>query len=210
MPLQNRVDPFGNICFSSERGSFMGNRGHLHNQDKKIIRPWQLKRWIICVLDFKERNREVMKKGHYTELFFLDEATALAAGHRPCAECQRERLNVFKKHWTTANEISIKSLAEMDDYLHLERTNPIKPEIRLKELPDGVIVTYQSKMFLKYANSIREWSFGGYGESLVFDPDLVAKVLTPMSVVRAIDAGYLIDFTLTSFNILQSVHTNNV
>ena len=194
MPLQNRVDPLGNISFSSERGSFMGNRGHLHNEDKKIIRLWQLKRWIICVLDFKGRQREVMEKGKYTELFFLDEATALSAGHRPCAECQRERLNSFKKYWTEANGLSIKSLTEIDDYLHEERMNPIKPIERIQDLPDGVIIEYQFKIFLKNKNILHEWSFGGYKDPIVLDPDLLVKVLTPMSVVRTIDAGYMPDY----------------
>ena len=194
MPLQNRVDPSGDICLSSHRGKLMGNRGHLHNDRKELIRLWQLKRWIICVLDFKGRQRELMEKGKYTELFFLDEATALAAGHRPCAECQRDRLNSFKKYWTAANEISIKSLTEMDDYLHEERMNPLKPTLTLGTLPDGVMVEYQFKTFLKNKNLLHEWSFGGYKDPIVLDPDLLVKVLTPMSVVRTIDAGYMPDY----------------
>ena len=194
MPLQNRVDPTGIICFSSERGSLMGNRGHLHNEKKEIIRQYQLKRWIICVLEFKGWHRQVMQKGRYTELFFLDEATALAAGHRPCAECQRERLTLFKKYWTTANEISIKSLTEMDDYLHIERTNANKPEVSLQKLPDGVFVAYPSKSFLKYKNQLYEWSFGGYKAPILPDPELLVKVLTPMSIVRTLDAGFSVQY----------------
>src|SRR5580658_8982867 len=91
MPRQNRVTPFGYLSATPERGTFMGNRGVLHDSEGTIKRPWQVKRWLICVLEFRGRKRTVMTPGHYTELFFLDEATALAAGHRPCAECRRPR-----------------------------------------------------------------------------------------------------------------------
>src|SRR5262249_60643910 len=90
MPLQNRVTPLGELIATCERGTFMGNRGVLHDAGGRIKRAWQLKRWIVCVLQFRGRKRTVMSPGRYTELFFLDEATALAAGHRPCAECRRD------------------------------------------------------------------------------------------------------------------------
>ena len=89
MPRQKRVTPFGSIIPTPERGTFLGNRGVLHDEHGRIRRPWQLKRWIVCVLQFRGRKRTVMTPGRYTELFFLDEATALAAGHRPCAECRQ-------------------------------------------------------------------------------------------------------------------------
>ncbi|HTJ10817.1 MAG TPA: hypothetical protein VL547_02270, partial [Dinghuibacter sp.] len=97
--LQNRVDPYGNIIFTPARGAWMGNRGLLHDAQQHIRRPFRLKAWIICVLQFKGRHRPVMAPGQYTELFFLDEATALSAGHRPCAECRREDFNRFKAAW---------------------------------------------------------------------------------------------------------------
>ncbi len=103
MSLQNRVDPFGNLHAVPHRGKWMGNRGLLHNDRKEIVRHSQLKRWIYCKLEFKGWHREVMRPGHYTELFFLDEATALAAGHRPCMECQRERATEFKRIWNEVN-----------------------------------------------------------------------------------------------------------
>ena len=99
MPLQNRVDPHGAIFRSPARGTFMGNRGALHNDRQEIVRPFKVERWIACVLEFKGRQRTVMAPGRYTELFFLDEAVALAAGHRPCAECRRDRFNAFRKAW---------------------------------------------------------------------------------------------------------------
>lgn len=90
MPRQNRVNPFGEIIATPERGTFMGNRGVLHDEEGRVRRKWKVKRWIVCVLEFRGRKRKVMTPRRYTELFFLDEATALAAGHRPCAECRRE------------------------------------------------------------------------------------------------------------------------
>src|ERR1700693_379735 len=95
MPRQNRVNPFGEIIATQDRGMFMGNRGVLHDQEGRIQRAWQGKRWLVCVLEFRGRKRKVMTPCRYTELFFLDEAPALAAGHRPCAECRRERFKSF-------------------------------------------------------------------------------------------------------------------
>jgi hypothetical protein len=88
MPRQNRVTPFGEIVATPERGTFLGNRGVLHDQAGNIRRAWQVERWLLCLLEFRGRKRAIMTPGHYTELFFLDEATGLAAGHRPCAECR--------------------------------------------------------------------------------------------------------------------------
>ena len=103
MPRQNRVTPFGEIVATPERGTFMGNRGVLHDAEGRIRRAWQLKRWIVCVLEFRGRKRQVMTPGRYTELFFLDEATALAAGHRPCAECRHARFLDFCNAWGQAH-----------------------------------------------------------------------------------------------------------
>ena len=94
--MQNRVNPFGEIIETKARGLWMGNRGHIHNDDRKIVRPFKLKAWIACKLEFKNRHREIMAHNLYTELFFLDEATAFAAGHRPCFECRRENAEKFK------------------------------------------------------------------------------------------------------------------
>ena len=103
MPRQNRVNPFGEIIATPERGTFMGNRGVLHDEEGRIRRKWQGKRWLVCVLEFRGRKRKVMTPRRYTELFFLDEATALAAGHRPCAECRRERFKSFCYAWQQAH-----------------------------------------------------------------------------------------------------------
>ena len=106
MPRQSRVTAFGEIVATLERGTFMGNRGVLHDAEGQLKRPWQLKRWIVCVLEFRGRKRQVMTPGRYTELFFLDEATALAAGHRRCAECRHARFLAFCNAWKTAQPVT--------------------------------------------------------------------------------------------------------
>src|SRR5262249_30593666 len=136
MPLQNRVTPLGELIATCERGTFMGNRGVLHDAGGRIKRAWQLKRWIVCVLQFRGRKRTVRSPGRYTELFFLDEATALAAGHRPCAECRRERFNAFRKAWRSA----FTAADEIDQQLHGERIGPDRSkrlfQASLDELPN--------------------------------------------------------------------------
>src|SRR5258708_21232625 len=105
MPFQNRVDPCGAFFSSPARGTFMGNRGGaLHNEKREIVRLYASRRWITCLLEFRGRRRSVMSPGRYTELFFLDEAVALAAGHRPCAECRRERFNAFRDAWSRSQD----------------------------------------------------------------------------------------------------------
>ena len=121
MPLQNRVDPQGNLQYSDSRGTLMGNRGCLHNEQKEIIRRHQVKRWIYCRLHYKDVRRQVMSPGKYTELFFLDEVTALSAGHRPCGFCLNEKFTHFKRCWNKANGEGEWSLKAIDNLLHQER-----------------------------------------------------------------------------------------
>src|SRR5271156_4359997 len=150
MPRQNRVTPFGEIIATPERGAFMGNRGVLHDVDSRLKRRWQVKRWLVCVLAFRGRHRTVMTPNRYTELFFLDEATALAAGHRPCAECRHDRFIAFCTAWATANPGAARSQRptadEIDRRLHAERVAPDRSKrtyrSRLKDLPDGVFVRH--------------------------------------------------------------------
>src|SRR5207237_6087106 len=136
---------FGDIIATPERGTFLGNRGVLHDGEGRIGRAWQLKRWIVCVLEFRGRKRTVMTPGRYTELFFLDEATALAAGHRPCAECRRARFRAFQTAWAAGDSGRVPTAGEMDDRLHAERVGPGCEKVRfaaeLDELPDGVFGT---------------------------------------------------------------------
>jgi hypothetical protein len=172
MPKQNRVTPFGDLIAAPERGTVMGNRGVLH-EDGRIRRMWQVKRWIVCVLAFRGRKRTVMAPGRYTELFFLDEATALAAGHRPCAECRHARFLAFSHAWTTANAedgaSSRVTAQEIDDRLHVERMAPDGSKRcwlgELDKLPDGVFVTVgaERQPYLVLGGRLLAWSPGGYG-----------------------------------------------
>ena len=149
MPKQNRVTPFGEIVAVPERGTMMGNRGRLHDAQGRIRRPWQVKRWLICLLEFNGRHRQVMAPDRYTELFFLDEATALAAGHRPCFECRRKSYNAFAAAWAVGNGIDVTdgrpAADSIDDRLHEERVGPGRSKrtfrANIDDLPDGVFVT---------------------------------------------------------------------
>src|SRR5262245_27957504 len=184
MPLQNRVTPLGELIATCDRGTFMGNRGVLHDAQRRIKRPWQLKRWIVCVLEFKGRKRAVMTPGRYTELFFLDEATALAAGHRPCAECRRERFNAFREAWRSA----LPTADEIDCRLHTERVGPNRAKrlfrAGLDELPNGVFVRraeWGEDAYLVWGGGLLAWTPGGYTARI--DRPLKAEVLvlTPQS-----------------------------
>ncbi len=154
MPLQNRVDPFGSIFRTSARGTMMGNRGGaLHNDRREIVRHHQSKRWITCLLEFKGRRRIVMSPRRYTELFFLDEAVAFAAGHRPCAECRRERFNAFKSAWKGRTP----DADEMDDELHrcrIERPGrKVTYQAELSSLPNGSFVEIDASPWLVWDRS---------------------------------------------------------
>lgn len=199
MSRQNRVTPFGEIIATPVRGTLMGNRGHLHNDRRQIIRSYQLKRWIFCVLQFKDRHREIMKPGHYTELFFLDEATALAAGHRPCAECSRPRFEMFRSLWAQANpELAHgpKPLATLiDDALHQERIDQSQQKVlytqKLEALPDGSFVALDDQQpYLLHQGFLRAWHPEGYGRRIAKQSEMIAQVLTPRSIVKALAQGY--------------------
>ncbi len=202
MPRQNRVTPFGDILATQERGTFMGNRGVLHNGEGRIRRVWQLKRWIVCVLEFRGRKRQVMTPGRYTELFFLDEATALAAGHRPCAECRHSRFLAFCIAWRTAHPAeggsSRPTADEIDSQLHTERLAPDRSKRsfmgNLDEMPDGVFVTvaaWGELAYLVWGDHLLAWSPGGYGERRRRPKGGEVRVLTPKSTVETIRAGYV-------------------
>jgi hypothetical protein len=199
---QNRVTPFGSIIATPERGTLMGNRGLLHDRHERIRRDWRLKRWIHCVLEFRGRHRQVMIPGRYTELFFLDEATALSAGHRPCAECLRARYNEFRAAWAAANPrpaASDRLSAErIDDVLHADRLRPSGSKrtfmSQLEDLPDGVVISldgHPDQAFLIQGHSLLAWSPAGYRERLPRPHGTRVSVLTPQSTVAAIRAGFL-------------------
>jgi hypothetical protein len=201
MPRQNRVTAFGELIATPERGRFMGNRGVLHDAAGHIQRAWALRRWIVCVLEFRGRQRRVMTPGRYTELFFLDEATALAAGHRPCAECRHARFLDFCDAWKRANTNSKRSqrptAGEIDNCLHVERLTADRRKrtisASLDQLPDGVLVTLEptaEQAFLVLGDSLLAWSPGGYQELRRRPNGESVIVLTPPSTVEAIRAGY--------------------
>src|SRR5579863_5757723 len=156
MPLQNRVSPWGEIFASTARGTFMGNRGgQLYDEERKIVRQYSTRRWITCVLEFKGRRRVVMSPGRYTELFFLDEAVALAAGHRPCAECRRRRFNEFKEAWCRAENRRPGEFLyadEMDEQLHPARIGKHRRKVTydapLRSMPDGCFVRIAGASYL--------------------------------------------------------------
>jgi hypothetical protein len=198
MPRQNRVTPFSSIVAASARGTLTGNRGCLHDDQQNVRRHFQGTRWIICLLEFKGRTRKLMTPGHYTELFFLDEATALAAGHRPCAECQRERFTRFRDVWATANpQLAGRprpAATVLDLALHEERTATIDPGRRscvsIENMPDGVFVTDdEHDAYLVLAGHVLRWSPAGY-ERPTAPLEYPIRVLTPTSVVRTLAAGY--------------------
>lgn len=190
MPLENRVDPRGRIFRTPARGTFMGNRGGaIHNERREIVRPYAGRRWIACVLEFKNRWRAVMTPGRYTELFFLDEAVALAAGHRPCAECRRDRYNAFREAWGGSP-----SAGEMDVELHRARIdrerNKVTYRAPWKSLPDGCFVQMDESSYLVRGKDLLLWSPGHY----VFKERRPARgdvtVLTPEPIVRCLHQGY--------------------
>ncbi|MEZ4859962.1 MAG: hypothetical protein R3C14_01575 [Caldilineaceae bacterium] len=201
MPRQNRVTPFGEIIATPARGTLMGNRGCLHDSQGVIRRSHQGRRWIICLLAFKGRQRTLMTPGQYTELFFLDEATALAAGHRPCAECQRARFNQFRTAWVTANphltNTPTPAVAVIDNVLHQERLPPTqRPRLLLHHcayLPDGSFVAPvgEQTAYLVVQGQLLRWSPLGYTPLNSPLAATTIRLLTPPSVVRTLAQGYV-------------------
>jgi hypothetical protein len=191
LPRQNRVTPLGEIVATLERGTLMGNRGVLHDPEGRIRRFWQVRRWLLCVLEFRGRRRPIMRPGHYTELFFLDEATGLAAGHRPCAECRRDRYLAFRNAWP----FGCLPATALDDQLHAERLTPDGSkrcfEANLDDLPDGVFVTLRGRAWLLWRGRLLAWSPGGYRDRLPRPRGESVEVLTPRSTVAAVRAGYV-------------------
>jgi hypothetical protein len=197
MPRQNRITPFGAIVATPERGTMMGNRGVLHDAEGRIRRPWQVRRWLICVLEFRWRHRVVMAPNRYTELFFLDEATAFAAGHRPCFECRRARFLTFRDAWAGDRDPGSITAGMIDDQLHAERAGPGRSKrtftANLDDLPDGVFVTLggaDGDPLLVLGDALLPWSPGGYCGRRPRPRGATATVLTPRSTVAAIRAGY--------------------
>lgn len=199
-PLQNRVLPDGEIVAVKARGSLMGNRGgkiHDPHTKKLLKRRWASRRWISCVLEFKNRHREVMGNG-YTELFFLDEVAALSAGHRPCFECQRARANRFAKIWEQVHEFEAGSRADqMDMILHEARTEFNKETVSqnaLSELPNGSVVKSQAnstntEYYAKHSGGWLTMDLNGYSKPTRKDTGPFT-ILTPRVIRHLMQAGY--------------------
>ena len=197
MPLQNRVTPFGELIATPARGTLMGNRGCLHDDRRQIRRSFAVKRWIVCVLEFKGRHRTVMTPGQYTELFFLDEATALAAGHRPCAECQRGRYDLFRRHWIGRGR-ALPGADAMDEVLHGERIDDRRAKRTHTEkrarLPGGTMVAdTEGTAYLIHDGALLHWTPAGYVAKRQPSAETRLRVLTPRSIVRALARGYPVD-----------------
>jgi hypothetical protein len=189
-PLQNRVDPFGELRAVAERGGLMGNRGgRLHRDDQTLSGSrWKNKHWLICVCEFKGRQRDVWGK-YYTELFFLDEPTALAVGHRPCFECRRPAAKAF----IAAFPSSPRGVEAMDEALHRERVENRRKRLwraRLGELPDAAMIARDRRPYAVRSGALSPWSFAGYGAPEPLEPEAVVDVLTPPSTVAALKGGY--------------------
>jgi len=197
MALQNRVDPFGDLIATPARGLFFGNRGGRFHRDPRTLgnRRWASRQWICCVLEFKNRRHKVWETG-YTDLFFLDEPTALAAGHRPCFECRRRDAKAFAEFWGRAQRVATPHAPEMDLVLQGERlAGRAKRTHRMpiSDLPDGTVLSLNGAPHLAVAvrgAHLLRWSENGYVEKTV-RPRGIANVLTPPSIVAVLQAGYL-------------------
>ncbi|HTO63564.1 MAG TPA: hypothetical protein VMM15_20175 [Bradyrhizobium sp.] len=195
MTLQNRVTPQGEIIATPHRGLFVGNRGIIHDPATKTLlrKRWSTPMWLTCVLQFRGRRREVMARRSWTELFFLDEATALAAGHRPCFFCRREDASRFRAAWEQGNRVTSVRPGDIDRVLHRERLDRGRKRLHplpapVRELPDGAMVQQGAESFLIAQGRAFQWAPSGYRAAEISGEG--AMLLTPPSTLRALAAGY--------------------
>ena len=194
-PRQNRVTPLGELIATPARGLVYGNRGCLHDDGGRIRRRYNGRRWISCRLRFKDWHRApLMAPGKFTELFFLDEATAFAAGHRPCALCRREDYNRFLSIWRVLHPEQ-SGADTVDAQLHEERVDPEtrahrRHDAPLDELPDGTFVLHRGEAHLVSGNSLLTWSPAGYTARSVRPAGVLASVITPPSLVAVLRGGW--------------------
>jgi hypothetical protein len=196
MPLQNRVTPLGDVIATEERGLVYGNRGCLHDDTGAIRRRYATRRWIACRLQFRGRRRTpLMAPGRFTELFFLDEATAFAAGHRPCAECRRDSYNTYRAAWAQGLGVDLPSAKQINRQLHGERIvrgthrRRIHP-IPWADLPDGTFVLLDDAPAVVSGTHVIEWTHEGYRSRHRRPRRATANVITPPSTLAALRAGY--------------------
>ena len=196
MPLQNRVDPWGDIVADPARGMLFGNRGgRIHGPGRRLTkRRWASRAWICCVLEFKNRQRQIMAPNSYTELFFLDEVTALSAGHRPCFECRRQDAVSFLNKYAEARHLDLRpSAPDFDRVLHghrLDGKTKRVVEMPLDGLPDGVMVSWQQAAWAVHGQNLLEWSFSGYTRCQKRPSGQTVQVITPHPMVEALRLGY--------------------
>jgi hypothetical protein len=211
MPLQNRVTPMGEIVGAPERGSFTGNRGIIHDPETRTLsqRRWTTRAWLICTLQWREVRRNVMGTRSWTELFFLDEATAFAAGHRPCFLCRRTAAQAFQAGFPTNGQAVTPRARDIDRVLHAERVEgrrqllhdlPVPPA----ELPDGAMILQDDAPHLVVGSLAHRWSIAGYGAPTA--PRNHARLITPPSTVAVLRAGYRPGIHLSAFTELDPRH----
>jgi len=195
MPLQNRVTPTGDIIATPHRGMFTGNRGIIHDPATKTLlkKRWSSPAWITCVCEFRGWRRKVMGGRSWTELFFLDEATAFAAGHRPCFFCRRDDANRFRAAWERGNGVKNIRAREIDAVLHRERLQRSRKRLHplpmpVAQLRDGAMVQAGEESFLIVQGRALRWSMAGYRKAEAALDN--ALLLTPPSTLRALGAGY--------------------
>jgi hypothetical protein len=183
MPLQNRVHPNGEILAVAARGTMLGNRGGKFHRDDKTLgkRRWASTHWICCELHYKNMHHDAMGRG-YTSLFFLDEVTALAAGHRPCFFCRRATAKTFV-------QLSGLPTTELDMQLQRERTSP-RPLANLYKLCEGAMIEQDGMAFALQGNTFLQWSFDGYAKTSGFTLARNAKLLTPPTILAILAAGF--------------------
>lgn len=195
MPLQNRVTPFGEIVATPARGMFTGNRGIIHDPATKTLlkRRWATRAWIVCVREFRGARRDPMARQSWTELFFLDEATALAAGHRPCFYCRRAEAKAFCAAWCTGNAVEDIKASGIDTVLDSERRDGRVKRLHvlpgaIADLPYGAMIDAGGEAYVIVWGRALRWTFDGYRDART--PDRNISLLTPPSTLRALRAGY--------------------
>jgi hypothetical protein len=199
-PLQNKVDPWGELQAVRMVGALMGNRGILHDEEDRIVRRWANKSWVCCSLNETFQKRSPFSPGTYSELFFLDEATAYAAGHRPCHTCRRQAHDAFNKAWTAANSERVGTpnaghlpITTVDAHLHTERLGAGKRKLahmtKLGDLPVGAMFAVKDAAVLVGPSGLRRWSFSGYQNFPGIAMDTQVALLTPPSIVASIRYG---------------------
>jgi hypothetical protein len=192
MPLQNRVTPFGELVATSACGTLMGNRGgRLHDEKRRLTaRRWSSTAWICCRREFNDRHRKVWGDS-YTELFFLDEVTAFAAGHRPCFECRRKDAMRFAALFSGRQRRA--SAAAMDKALHGERLNGRAKRMHdqaFDALPDAAMIALAGEAYAVRGDTLLKWSPAGYSQSRPRPRGIAAAVLTPPAILAVLARGY--------------------